>query len=139
VEKMEKLTDNEIKKALECCGKNTCRECLYNISDDRFDLTCTTNMAKDALGLINRQQAEIERLSNSAKQWEDTAKDLFIGKQTAKAEAIKEFAERMNAEAEKVEIDREGDFVEADFKIYDTVANWCKSTSNNLLKEKVGE
>ena len=35
---------------------------------------------------IIRQQAEIERLSNSAKQWEETAKDLLIGKEKQQAE-----------------------------------------------------
>lgn len=56
-----------------------------------------------------------------------------------KSEAYREFAEKINAEAEKVEIDREGDFVEAENKIYYTVADWCNATSDNLLKELVGE
>jgi hypothetical protein len=57
----------------------------------------------------------------------------------AKAGAIKGFAKRLNKEAEKVCIDREGDFVEADGEIYDTVADWCKKTSDNIVKEMVGE
>lgn len=57
----------------------------------------------------------------------------------AKAEAIKKFAERLSDEAEKVYIDREGDFVEADGEIYDTVADWCKKTSDKLLEEMEGD
>lgn len=52
---------------------------------------------------------------------------------------IEKYAWRLNEEAEKVYIDREGDFVEADGEIYDTVADWCKKTSDNLLEEMVGD
>lgn len=52
---------------------------------------------------------------------------------------IEKFAKRLNKEAEKVCIDREGDFVEADGEIYDTVADWCKKTSDNIVKEMTGE
>lgn len=111
------MTDSEIIKALECCGNNTCRECVYNTSDDRFDLTCTTNMAKDALDIINRQQteidilirkketlrdeiaeqqAEIERLTNKL---EYLNGKYLIPQQKIKAEAIKGFAERLKEKA----------------------------------------
>lgn len=112
----EKMTDNEIIKALECCGKNTCRECIYNTSDDRFDLTCTTNMAKDALDIINRQQTEIDILIRKKETLRDeiAEKQAEIDKltneleylngkyliqdmavQSANSEARKEFAERL--------------------------------------------
>ena len=57
-----KLTDAEVKKALECCsepkGEHPCRECplLYR------DGSCTTLLVKSALDLINRQDAKIEQL-----------------------------------------------------------------------------
>lgn len=57
-----KLTDNDIIKALECCSKTNCRDCPYIQNGNIFDITCSINMAKDALDLINRQNAEIERL-----------------------------------------------------------------------------
>ena len=57
-----KLTDNEIIKALECCnkpiGKTECGICPLYHSAGR----CTENMLTNALDLINRQKAEIERL-----------------------------------------------------------------------------
>ena len=141
----EKLTPEEIIKALECCIKPTsdCENCPYYKKEECFDMA-----KRDALNLINRQQAkiealvedtlclrdtlkeneslrtEIERLSNSAKQWEETAKDLLIGKekqqaeieqwkeeanryqtlwcedvQIARAEAIKEFARALRQQA----------------------------------------
>jgi hypothetical protein len=91
---------------------------------------------------INRQQAENERLKTENRILSQKRVNLFERLEIideAKAEAYKEFADRLNKEAEKVDIDREGDFVSTDDKLYDTVADWCKVTSNNLLKELVGE
>ena len=59
---MEKITDNEIIKALECCGRvkdNNCDNCPLT----ELQLSeCTAKAATEALDLINRQKAEIERL-----------------------------------------------------------------------------
>ena len=59
------MTDNEIIKALECCIKgNHCRsDCHYDSEDDSC-IECTSKLAKASLDLINRQQAEIERLKS---------------------------------------------------------------------------
>ena len=131
------MTDNEIIKAFKCCYiDGMCNDCpAHNKKDCR-------GINASVLDLINRQKAEIERLEKDSKrlkkvqmQLDDAMKMYSI----IKAEAVKEFAERLNKEAEKVGIDREGDFVETDDKIYDTVANWCKATSNNLVKEMVGD
>ena len=56
------MTDNEIIKTLEClCGNAlNCRECPYS-PRYKFPL-CQQQVAKDALDLINCQQAEIEKL-----------------------------------------------------------------------------
>ena len=55
------MTDNEIIKALECCGefhnKRDCSKCPYcNIK-----IACSIKLKNDARDLINRQKAEIER------------------------------------------------------------------------------
>ena len=57
------MTDNEIIKALECCGKNPpmCSECGYKGRCNRID--CYDYLKRDALNLINRQKAEFERHS----------------------------------------------------------------------------
>lgn len=55
------MTDNEIIKALECCGvsaEGNCRECPL-INDYS---PCGVTLTANALNLINRQKAEIERL-----------------------------------------------------------------------------
>ena len=52
------MTDNENIKALECCKKRNCGDCSYNV----YGISCSNIIASDALDLINRQKAEIERL-----------------------------------------------------------------------------
>ena len=53
------MTDKEIIKALECCIKHTeCPECPM-----KGTRNCISELNKNALDLINRQQAEIERLT----------------------------------------------------------------------------
>jgi hypothetical protein len=96
------MTDNEIEKALECCKltneqqESRCDECpLWETSL----MICQELLAYHALGLINRQKAEIEehkRLFETIHKEIKAVKALYIediGK--AKAEAIKEFAERL--------------------------------------------
>ena len=145
-----KLTDSEIVKAKELIKK--LEEAYDNYYDSSkgmpYDIDATLLHSaicfKNCLNEINRLQAENEKLFADNQKYlsvmlwgnKKNVKNLL---NQIKAEAIKEFAERLNKEAEKVCIDREGDFVEADNTIYDTVANWCKETSNNLLKELVGE
>ena len=52
------MTDNEIIKALECCRNDECSQCPLQ------DGVCSEkDVIKDALDLINRQKAEIERLN----------------------------------------------------------------------------
>ncbi len=54
------MTDNEIIKALECCcGDNGCFGCPYT---ENHGCRLLRNPIKDALDLLNRQKAEIERL-----------------------------------------------------------------------------
>lgn len=59
------MTDNEIKKALGLCknsiGKRDCKKCAYLATKGM----CIDNLLNDTLDLINRQQAEIERLKET--------------------------------------------------------------------------
>ena len=81
------MNDNEIIKALEICGNRVtgieCTECPYC---RHFD--CGSDSTKDALALINRQKAEIEKKRQTIKELVAARKDLEIL-------AIKEFAERL--------------------------------------------
>lgn len=108
------MTDNEIIKALECCWHS--KECvgdecpLFEPIND-----CAPLMAMEALDLITRQRAEIERLEaeNEKKRLilENIDNDLFplpfvtdydIAIKTAKSEAIREFAEKAKMNYDEV-------------------------------------
>ena len=91
------MSDEEIMKALECCGEpyNICAECPMpnNIKDD---CRCNEQLANYALDIIKRQQAEIERLQNTINDILDRQPILVErAEKYAKSEAIKEFAERL--------------------------------------------
>ena len=55
-----KFTDDEIIKSLECCGAcQTCDGCPYYVRN----IECWELAPRNALELVNRQKAEIERLN----------------------------------------------------------------------------
>lgn len=94
------MTDNEIIKALGCCGEIDglfCNGCTYKSEND-----CVVALARDAHDLINRQKAEIDRLNHIRAElskgidiWIDIAKREMGYVELARAEAIKEFVERL--------------------------------------------
>lgn len=99
------MADNEIIKALECCsfhGLLKCEKCPKK----NEGVTCMYALNKDALDLINRQQAEIERYKGVIKLLENDVTDaqaelkefkaLYVNKVAAMG--IKAFAERLKAE-----------------------------------------
>lgn len=64
------MTDNDIIKALECCSKsgwlNDCDGCpCYDETEDIQTSECQERLMKNALDLINRQKAEVERLERN--------------------------------------------------------------------------
>ena len=64
------MTDNEIIKALECCRTNImadCKRCNLRLEDGTTRPYCTTILIGNALDLINRQKAEIERFKSRQK------------------------------------------------------------------------
>lgn len=106
------MTDAEIIKALECCaGDDGCDVCpMYKPSSE-----CITELQGKALDLINRQKAEIDELTEKLECLLCHATGSKLSKSTyslrtmesavndevqecceeARAEAIKEFAERL--------------------------------------------
>lgn len=88
------MTDKEIIKALECCSNaEPCENCPYQKQCDETDL------AEIALDLINRQQAEIKELNTIRSRLiydsgtlTKISDELY---QKIKAEAVKEFAEKL--------------------------------------------
>ena len=137
------MTDKEIIKALECCpnAETTIdcktlgcpnalkRECRYILDGDNDSFTdnIITGICKDALGLINRQQAEIERLTINMNAFGLGMKKEKERADTIRAEAIKEFAEGVKKLTERTTFAdcwSEGGFLES---------------IDNLVKEMVGE
>ena len=69
------MTQDEIKKALECCAKSYgddihCSDCPYYTLTPRAccETFCQDVLCKDALTLITEQEIEIERLKEEKKQ-----------------------------------------------------------------------
>lgn len=121
-----KLTDEEIVKVLECCAySDGCERCQYSKQCDGAEHLINT------LDLINRQKSEIERLKGST-----VVNNIMESqriKREAKANAYKEFAERikMSIKANVVETLRN------DVKgVYN--AEYVLDDIDNLLKEMVG-
>ena len=124
------MTDNEIIKALESEVKST----EYVDSDycDGVDLT----LIKSAIGLINRQKAEIERLKECPKciyEYDGKITEYciqgpcsnFKTVEQIKSEAIKEFAEHLKERWSN--------------NYYDSPDIDFDEFVDNLLKEMVGE
>ena len=145
-----KLTDSEIVKAMECKIKFKCPECPYFHS---FPCDKCNTMLKDTLDLINRIQAENERLKEENNQlhkafvnaecnyddmrlkYIDKKVDvdrLLISNAEIKAEAYKEFAEELKKKIFFVNIHN---CEKAEIKCIDLKPEHI----DNLLKELVGE
>lgn len=88
----EKMTDNEIIKALDHCkrptGKHDCENCPYITSRGM----CTTNMLNDTIDLINRQKEKNESLKVDLAKCSIRLDNLYKTADEIKSEAIKEFA-----------------------------------------------
>ena len=120
-----KITDEEIKSSLEVIATtHNCNEC--KIRNCKWGTcNCSQITANAALDLINRQKAEIEKLKGST-----IVSNIMESqriKREAKAEAYKEFAERLNEEAQIADC----------FDSYNMVVG--THFIDNLLKEMVGE
>ena len=124
-----KFTDEEIKSSLEVIATTlNCNEC--KIRNCKWGTcNCSQITANAAIDLINRQQAEIERLEKIRKADNNLITSLNKCYETAKAEAIKEFAERLKKKCYE-------DFQET----YEMLSPYVTDDDiDNLLKEMEGE
>lgn len=89
------LTDEQIKKSLECCSNYDvdCDECPANgyCDSDAF------GMASAILDLINRRDAEVERLTRERDFYKAPSSELARGVEQIKSKAIKEFWSKVRA------------------------------------------
>ena len=122
------LTDSEIVKALECCvnwkKEGDCAKCP---AYERPSF-CIKEVRTRSLDLINRLQAENESKQATIDSFTDIGK-LYS---EIKAEAYKEFAERLKEKAQKTEIVCSGALITTNYSI-------SAKKFNNLLKELVGD
>ena len=132
------MTDEQIKKALECCVKLNAEPINYEIckKDCPYKFNCCDKekgiyFEKDVLDLINRQQKTIKTLRNCVEQHHIIRKDgkspLSLLTEEIKAEAIKEFAERLKNSLDDFYHTEDDALLETDDLI------------DNLVKEMVGE
>ena len=93
------MTDNEIIKVLECCGKEySCEKCALNTWLDK-KRDCTGAILVNALDLINRQKEKNESLKVDLAKFSIRLDNLYKTADEIKSEAIKEFAEKLKGYA----------------------------------------
>ena len=114
------MTDNEIIKALKSEADYNCDMCCDN-NENCMEDDCGKIISENALDLINRQKAEIERLQKTQSDIDNFARELckermLKGKAIAdfedlqeyirkeKSEAIREFSEKLKQQAYECDI-----------------------------------
>lgn len=119
------MTDKENIKALECLAGFAlkCIECPYS-PRYQFPL-CQRRVAKEALDLIDRQQAEIERLKIESQSLRMAANSYKLHYNEEIVKAVRDFAETLK-------------FVWFDFS-YDSPDVDFDCFVDTLVKEKVGD
>ena len=121
-----KYTDKDIISSLEVIATTcNCNECKIR-SGKWGTCNCSETTANAALDLINRQKAEIERLRGST--IVNNIMESQRIKREAKAEAYKEFAERLKEKSFKTI---------RNYGLTKDVVEVCDI--DNLLKEMVGD
>ena len=145
----QKMTDNEIIKALKGCGCTTdCKWCPYYDSKKEHEEKCYIRRNKDFNTLmrckdeqiealiagqetlqkaLNEKIAEIERLGKEHCEWKSAAITNAQAMFTIKTKAVKEFAERLK---EKIDCD-----IHTSLGFYFVASN----VIDNLVKEMVGD
>lgn len=149
------MTDTEIIKALEYCSQqgvtSECERC-------KVKKGCRSELIVNALDLINRQKAEketmqsyidclkaeIERLEDLNKCYYTSCQQIAKSNHEIKAEAVKEFAERVKEKFACLEYviqtNRKTLPIERVKAEIDAVLqNGCSNVVDKILKEMVGE
>ncbi len=122
-----KLTDSDIIKALGCCADDTDDSCQHcPLKEECYaNAGGTEDIKQLALDLINRLQAENERLCQIGGDLLSSGSKLFQETKVIKAEAVKEFAEKL--------LSCYKDFDDANEEI---TLSCLKKTIEDCLKEK---
>ena len=127
------MTDNEIVKALgECPYHDNCYKCPFEPTGCDLGQVCY-----EAKELINSQATEIERLKDEYEECSKRNVDLMGALMNYKAEAYKEFAERVHCHCESI-INQEWNKKVAPVSWADAYEQFDNDV-DNLLKELVGD
>ena len=126
------MTDNEIIKALECdltLSVKVCPECPY-FRKRNGNTHCASILLQDAIDLINRQKAEIERLQSPCEMQIEISKKI---ENSIKAEAIREVVKKVKSSLWDLPTmcDEEGEY---DYVCMEALEDFL----DNLVKEKAG-
>ncbi len=142
-----KLTDNEIIKAYELCfaekgTKQTCGKCPYH----KFGKLCKVRRDRDALDLINRLQAENERLKPFEDKIAEFKSHIRVEDMLVFASSLEEwleFCDNLKAEAYKKCIEKAKNEIESQSHSRSLEASGERfrihKILDNLLKELVGD
>ena len=153
-----KLTDNDVIKALECCSEaNNCGQCEYEPTEHQIGTVgCCNELMKDALDLINRLQADKQSLKydydNLQRQFDEIYQQFhylsnveipylysFTEDKDKKLETIANILLRTKAEAYKEFAER----LHEELRMYGTKDKFNKAVFLNVVdkakKELVGE
>ena len=127
------MTDNEIIKAMQCVMGNdvSCSECEYQ-KVLPFP-SCRNMCAKNALGLINRQKAEIERLKKNIDGLNIFTTDYI---KVIRLQVMKEFVEEFKRKATVVHKTHSGKYwYEIDDDEIDNILKEMMEVELNKRKE----
>lgn len=117
------MTDEKIIKAIKACVEiEDCSQCPYK-NNNLLDTSCFSKLFNEILVFINSQKVEIEKLKEKNESLDTLVLSYGDYVTKARAEAIKEFAERLKPMYKILCVD-EGD--------------WCYEL-DNLVKEMVVE
>lgn len=128
------MTDNEIIKAMESIASESMGDCKRDCAfyDGKVHF-CGGIVAKHSLDIINRQKAEIARLQKSLVDQFDGYENI---RKKARAEAIKEFVERLfERVAVKTLVGKSGDYSDG----FIEATCWYDEEIDNLVKEMTEE
>ena len=122
------MTDKEIIKALGCLIHDNCEDCQYYRDDCTERIKDPRELSDYALGLIIRQQGEIERLQNTLDDVLDRQPKLVAN---AEKYMVEEFANKIKNHKQRMfSSDWSGDYQDDAVRV---------EIIDNLVKEMVGE
>lgn len=145
------MNDKDIIKALECCTKaklnDDCKRLQCPFFDVRLDVCKYVNFEEviynESLNLINRQQAEIEKLTIQKNAFGAGMKVEARKNDDVRAEAIKEFAKRLKEMMfnyyECVGESAKGRPYKGDNLMDYEVVDMIEDSIDNLVKEMLGK